>query len=415
MALVGPAGTGKTFGVVDFLHCLARDNPRLRILFARATRASLTESVLVTYEQDVLPLDGMEAIAAGALRRVRQSYRYPNGSEIVVGGLDNATRVLSTPWDFVFVNEAIETTIDSHETLLSRLRRPGRRSRFGYLLFDSNPGDPSHWIKRRIDAGQLLCWQTPHQANPRMWDGKAWTDEGREYLEQLERLTGTRRKRLLLGQWAAGDAAWFPEFDAATHVDAEAEYDPNYPAYLSADHNGLNRAAVWWQERPGEMGEPRITVFADWFEDRPHIDAHACAKAILARTTDFKARITSQWGDPAGSQRMGLNMTVASEYERAGLRLQPWPTYPGSVVARLNLLESFLPSLRVHPRCEHVIAAIPNYRRKMRNKQYVDEPEDPQHPHEDVIDAFTGGLLARWPEGRKPAPKLMRRPATRVF
>jgi phage terminase large subunit len=76
--IVGPAGTGKTFGVLAVLHSIAKKYPNLRILLLRQTRVSLSESVLVTYEQDVLAGDGMGGIAAGASRRNRAGYRYPS-------------------------------------------------------------------------------------------------------------------------------------------------------------------------------------------------------------------------------------------------------------------------------------------------------------------------------------------------
>ena len=122
---------------------------------------SLTESVLVTYEQEVLPADGCEKIADGAGRSHRHVYHYPSGSEIVVGGLDrNPTRILSTAWDIVFANEAIELQQEVWETIGTRLNRPGRDHRFGWLLGDTNPSYPEHWLKKRIDANPSMLWKT---------------------------------------------------------------------------------------------------------------------------------------------------------------------------------------------------------------------------------------------------------------
>ena len=39
---------------------------------------------------------------------MRQAYHYPNGSEVVVGGLDKPSKVMSTEYDLVYVQEAIE-------------------------------------------------------------------------------------------------------------------------------------------------------------------------------------------------------------------------------------------------------------------------------------------------------------------
>jgi Rad3-related DNA helicase len=50
LLISGPAGTGKTFAILCLLHCLASDEPGLRILICRQTRVSLTDSVLITFE-----------------------------------------------------------------------------------------------------------------------------------------------------------------------------------------------------------------------------------------------------------------------------------------------------------------------------------------------------------------------------
>jgi len=88
LLIAGPAGTGKTQAIVKTLDCLCADEPNLRVLFVRSTRAALTESVLVTYEQEILAADGCEAICQGVARSHRHSYKYPNGSELVLAALD---------------------------------------------------------------------------------------------------------------------------------------------------------------------------------------------------------------------------------------------------------------------------------------------------------------------------------------
>src|SRR5665213_974513 len=92
----GPAGTGKTRAALTKLHKAAIDNPGMRAAIVRKTRESLTQSALVTYENKVLSRGWYQKIAAGCQRRVRQSYRYPNGSEIVVGGIDKPGKIMST-------------------------------------------------------------------------------------------------------------------------------------------------------------------------------------------------------------------------------------------------------------------------------------------------------------------------------
>jgi len=92
--LDGPAGTGKSRAIGEYLHYLAETYPGCRIVVIRKTRASLTESWMVTFEQKVLP-PGHESINPNKQRGHRTSYNYSNGSHIVLGGMDNATRLFS--------------------------------------------------------------------------------------------------------------------------------------------------------------------------------------------------------------------------------------------------------------------------------------------------------------------------------
>lgn len=415
----GPAGTGKTFGILSFLHCLNRDYAGIKGLFLRATRVSLTDSVLSTFEGEVLPADGCEFVAEGAQRRNRTHYRYPNGSEIVCAGLDRSpTRVLSTSWDWVFVNEAREVNQEVWETIGSRMDRPDRDTRFGFLLGDSNPGAPDHHLKRRADSAKLPLWDTTHRANPALFDGRNWTPAGLRYLARLDGLTGVRRKRYLDGLWVAGEGIWFDTFDPDLHVTERAEFDPNSKVFVAVD-SGVFTGAVWFQVVEGLDG-PAVHVFADYLTEG--LSAYSNAKAILEVSRErCGGRIHRATTDPAGTARNAVGPAVVAEYARAGLNLIPWPR-TSSVVDGLALVESFVggsldgppAALFVHPRCRSLIDAFSNYTRAKVRDVWLDYPADPQHPAEDLIDALRGGLSDRFPDGRRPALNLPTVPASRL-
>ncbi len=406
LLVCGPAGTGKTYPILTILHCLCADNPGLRVLFMRATRVSLTESVLVTFEQEVLPADSCEGMSQGAQRSHRHSYRYANGSEIVLGGLDrNATRILSTAWDIVYANEAIELQQEVWETIGTRISRPGRDRRLGWLIGDTNPSHPGHWLKTRCDSGGTALWDTTHQANPLLHDGTTWTEAGIAYLARLARLTGPRRKRLLEGIWAQGEGIWFDTFDSEIHVNvAIAEFDPRLKTYLSID-SGVWTGAVWWQVR--EYPFTQITVFDDYLSEG--LSAERNARAIRAKGQPY-GYLQRVYTDPAGGARNPVGPTVIAEYERAGLTpLERWPLR--SVADGLELVQSLLGGdgnptrLFIHPRCKHLVNALASYHRAKRAGQLCDWPEDPQHPSEELVDSLRGGLCAVFPDGRAPVPQ----------
>lgn len=104
---------------------------------------------------------------------------------------------------------------------------------------------------------------------------------------------------------------------------------------------------------------------------------------------------------------------MLAEYAAAGLHnLERWPV--GSVSDSLATLDALLepaegpPRLLVHPTCKRLIQAMKNYRRAKRAGQWMDYPEDPQHPHEDLVDALRGGLKVEFPNGLAPPPKFKR-------
>ncbi len=393
------AGTGKTWAILLVLHLLSLRRPNLRILIARKERSTLTQSVMVTYEQEVLPLTGHEHLAVGTQRRVRQSYNYPNGTEWVLGGLDQPTKILSTSYDIVYLNEAIECEEADIETVQSRIGRPDRSHSLNCLLMDTNPGSTTHWLKKRCDEGRCTLWNAIHEDNPGLHDGEDWTEAGRRYLARLDRLTGTRKARLRYGIWAAGEGVWFDSFDDR-HMTELAEYDPDYDVHLAVDC-GVHTGALWFQVRPVNGCMEGVAVFGDYYSF--NTTDFKDGQAIVDRTRELCAgRVDVGTMDPAGEAKTSTGTVTVNEYARAGLHLSKWPKPP--VAAGLSLIESFVSvdpvELIVHPRCSHLIESFANYTRKKRGGQWIDAPEDPQHPHEELMDSLRGGLNNAFPQGR---------------
>lgn len=216
---------------------------------------------------------------------------------------------------------------------------------------------------------------------------------------------------------------WFKEFDPAIHVRPEAEYDPRLPVHLAID-SGLRTGAVWFQVRESPRdGSHHVSVFADYYADDLPGGAEAHARAIVAvGAVRCNGRREHGSTDPAGNARSPMGTSVLAEYERGGLaRLAHWRNYPGSVGDGLALLEALIspaagpPALTVHPRCKHTADALAGYRRAKRGGVWEDRPEDPQHPHEEMVDSLRGGVVLAMPEGRAKARPYTRRAASSVF
>lgn len=215
--IAGPAGTGKTIGVLHKLHAICIKYPGARILILRKRLTDLAASGLVTFETKVLdPADGVKFFGGSA--REPASYRYPNKSRIVIGGMDRPTKVLSAEYDIIYVQECTELTQEEWEFLIMRLRSGGVP--YQQLLGDCNPDAPTHWIKRRADEEKLLLLASVHEDNPAYWDPKAgaWTPLGAAYMRKLEKLSGVRYLRYRKGIWAAAEGIVYESFQRAVHV-----------------------------------------------------------------------------------------------------------------------------------------------------------------------------------------------------
>lgn len=212
----GPGGTGKSTSLLSWIWWMVNEFPKCRVLIVRKTRVSLTESALKTLEQDVIPPDN--PILKGAARAQRQHYVVPGGGEIICGGMDNPTRLYSTDWDIIYVQEATELTEDEWERLRRGLRNgktPGQ-----FLVGDCNPESQRHWIYRRGRDKKTELLESHHYDNPAWFDAEqnAWTAGGIAYLNSLMTMTGVRLRRLYKGEWCSADGAVWENFDRDAHV-----------------------------------------------------------------------------------------------------------------------------------------------------------------------------------------------------
>lgn len=212
----GPAGTGKSRAVLEKIYFTMLKYPGARALIVRQTRESMTDSVLVTLEEKVIPAGS--PVLEGPQRKLRGSYTFPNGSEIVVGGMDKPSKAMSTEYDIIGVFEATETTEEGLESLTTRLRNGVLP--YQQIICDCNPGPPSHWLNRRANTDKMTRLQSHHRDNPVYFDMKAqnFTDQGRKYLKKLDRLSGVRRVRLLEGKWAASEGMVYDVWNEGLHV-----------------------------------------------------------------------------------------------------------------------------------------------------------------------------------------------------
>jgi len=242
--LEGPVGTGKTRSLCEKARMLAETYPGCRILFVRKTRVSLTESVLVTWETQVLG-ENHPAIVGTATRANRTNYVFPNTTEVVCGGIDNPDRILSTEYDFICCFEAAEFAMRDVQTLGTRLRNfvvP-----YQQLVMDTNPRGWYHWINQRALKGLCRRLKSRHWMNPAFYDTKTktWYAKGRDYLGRVRRgLTGALFKQLFLGEWAQERGLVYPMYDPQQN-DLDATVEAYWGERFLRFSDGSEKPIAW--------------------------------------------------------------------------------------------------------------------------------------------------------------------------
>ncbi len=261
--LCGAAGTGKTLRILHFINWVCWEYPGARILIVRKVRADLAHSTLVTYERDVMGFDN--PIVNTVQREYRKTYVYPNGSEIVVGGMDRPGKILSSEYDIIYAAEAVQFELADWETFIMRLRSGPYP--YPIVIGDTNPDRPDHWLKQRADNDLVKLLNTYHKDNPNYWDEakQEWTEEGKRYvMGKLQRLSGVRRKRYLENKWAVSEGAVYEEWNEDIHlIDADIIGTKFIRRWRSIDFGFRNPMVIqWW----GEDADNRLYLYREIYQ-----------------------------------------------------------------------------------------------------------------------------------------------------
>ena len=300
----GPSGTGKSRACLEKMHAMLLKYPQSRAAMVRKTRESLNQSAIVTFEQKVLSTP-----YEIPFHHEDQEYRYPNASRLIVAGLDKASRVMSSEYDVVYIQEATELAQEDYEALTTRLRNGVVP--YQQLIADCNPDSPDHWLNKRAAAGTMQRLLSRHEDNPSITP---------EYIAQLDKLTGYRYKRLRLGLWVAAEGQYFHEWDEEQHVVPPFDIPAAWSRWAAVDYGYADPWCVLWFARD-PAAKRHVYVYRESYASglRDEEQARALLKA------EGGERIALRVGDPAMfNKRSEQNKpSIATVYRRNNVRLYP--------------------------------------------------------------------------------------------
>jgi PBSX family phage terminase large subunit len=295
VVLEGPAGTGKSRADLEKVHLCALKYPGMRALICRKTRASMTESTLVTYEDKVLPVG---FIRDDIKRSNRHSYPYPNGSEVVIGGLDKASRIMSTEYDMIVVPEATEATEHDWESLTTRLRNGVMP--YQQIIADCNPDAPTHWLHIRCDTGKATVFFSRHTDNPTVTA---------TYLARLENLTGVRKDRLFYGRRAAAEGIVYADFDRRVHLIDRFPIPAVWRRIRAVDFGYSNPfVCQWWAIDP----DGRMYLYREIYHTKRTVTVHTKQIKALSEGEKIEATVADHDAEDRATMHEGGIETKAA-------------------------------------------------------------------------------------------------------
>lgn len=325
MLMSGPAGTGKSRACLEKLHLMMLLNPGARALIVRKTLASLGSTALVTWRRFVIAeaLETGDTWFYGGSAQEPAQYQYTNGSSVVIGGMDKATKIMSSEYDVIYVQEATELTTNDWEALTTRLRN--WKIPFQQLIADCNPDVPHHWLKQRADSGATELLESRHEDNPTLYENGAPTERGAKYLAVLDALSGVRHARLRRGLWVAAEGLVYEEWDPAVHLVDRFEPPASWVRWWGVDFGFTNPfVCQMWAEDP----DGRLFLYREFYQTRRTVDQHA--KAILAvvapggRWTEPKPRAIAADHDAEGravfAREIGISTVAAKKGVSDGIQ-----------------------------------------------------------------------------------------------
>lgn len=374
LLIEGPVRTGKTRGILEKCYLCAAKYRKARILWLRKTKESIVESVLQTFEDHVLPKN--HYLLDGASRSHRAKYELRNGSEIVIGGMDKPSKILSSEYDLICAFEATELDIEDWETLITRANNSVMP--YNQCMADCNPAHPEHWLNQRALSQSITRVTTELKDNPKFYDLEAgqWTPEGEALLDKLSHLTGPRRERLVRGLWVAAEGLVYDTWEPALFVTAD-EFIP-VTVIAGVDKGYPNPSAIIVL---GVNSDGKVRAMDEFYRGSV-LDVELIQEA---------KRLQKQWKieyflvDPSCAE-------LIAKFKYDGLAAMPAnnAVQPGinCVASYLRLLGDGKPALTISPACANLASEFSSYRWKDKGSK-----EEPIKENDHALDALRYGMM----------------------
>ena len=203
LLLYGGAGSGKSYSTAIWLLEKALKERNKRFLITRKTLPSLKVSCLQLFRELLSKYNLSYEFNKSELEMVI------NTNQILFKSLDNADKIKSAEFNYIWAEETTELTHQDYLQLRLRLRRKNDLN--NQIITTFNPIDQFHWLKTKVlDREKVSSFQSNYKMNPFL---------SKEYIEQLEGLAEVDEnyyRIYALGEWGVLKNLIYSNWDTVT-------------------------------------------------------------------------------------------------------------------------------------------------------------------------------------------------------
>ena len=361
---VGSAGSGKSFHICQKIIIRCCREP-IKILVCRRYATTLRNSCFALFKE---VLSKWQLTSYVKIRETDMSIIFPNGSQIIMVGLDTEEKLLSlTNISTVWIEEAYEVEREKVEQLNLRMRGAAANQQ---LLLSWNPISKSSWLfnftVEKPPANSIFHHST-YKDNPFL---------SAEYVAALDEMAirNPAKYRVYgLGEWG---------------VDAEGLVITNW---RSMPFDAMTLASTGLERRVGvDLGWIDKTAIIDTLYDKDNKTIYVfnefyksgCQLSeIAAAIKDMNIHKTKLYVDSAEPRSIQY-------FRQEGINAVGATKGKDSVKAGLMFLQDNL--IIVHPSCQNFITELENFS-YIKSKQTGEWTEDTTHEYSHAIDACRYG------------------------
>ncbi len=361
----GSAGSGKSYSICQKLIIRCCNEPNFRVLVCRRYATTLRNSCYALFKE-VLTKWGLTKYVN--MRETDMTITFPNGSQIIMVGLDTEEKLLSlTNISTVWVEEVFEVEKEKVEQLNLRMRGQAANQQ---ILLSWNPISKNSWL---YDFTVVNPPENSVYHHSTYKDNPFLSDEYVAALDEMATRNPAKYRVYGLGEWGVDS-----EGLVITNWRTE-EFDP-----MELASAGLQRRSgcdVGWIDPTAiidslyDKENKTIYVFKEFYKSGCQLET------IVKAIEDMNLTKNRLWVDSAEPR------TIAY-FKSKRINAEGVPKGKDSVKAGLMFLQDHL--IIVHPSCQKLIMELENFS-YIKSKQTGEWTEDTTHEFSHAIDALRYG------------------------